>query len=127
MFISQPIAKHPGIVFTRDPIAPDSDYATSKALGEAVARQYFERYGLESICLRIGGVSKNDDPPLDEEAMKIWLSHRDLIQLVKKSILSSVKFGIYYAISNNRGKFYDIASAEKEIGYKPQDDSSLRR
>ncbi len=119
--------KHPGIVFTRDPIAPDSDYATSKALGEALARQYFERYGLASICLRIGAVPENDDPPVNEELMKIWLSHRDLIQLVKKSILSSVKFGTYYAISTNRGKFYDIASAEKEIGYKPQDDSSLRR
>ena len=119
--------KDPSIISVQDPIRPDTDYGTSKAFGEAVARQYFERYGLESICLRIGAVSENDDPPRNDEYKKIWLSHRDLIQLVKKSILSSVKFGIYYAISNNRGKFYDIASAEKEIGYKPQDDSSLRR
>ncbi len=55
--------------------------------------------------------------------MKIWLSHRDLVQLVRKSIISNVKFGIYYAISNNRGRFYDIASTEKAIGYKPQDDA----
>jgi len=119
--------KDPSIISVQDPIRPDTDYGTSKAFGEAVARQYFERYGLESICLRIGAVSENDDPPLSEELMKIWLSHRDLIQLVKKSILSNVEFGIYYAISNNRGKFYDIASAEKEIGYKPQDDAFLRR
>jgi len=117
--------QHPGIIFTRDPIAPDTDYATSKALGEALARQYFERYGLASICLRIGAVSENDNPPLKEELMKIWLSHRDLIQLTQKSILSNVKFGIYYGVSNNRGRFYDIASAEKEIGYKSQDDAFL--
>ncbi len=119
--------KHPGIISTQDPIRPDSDYATSKALGEALARQYFERYDLESICLRIGAVSENDDLPLMEELMKIWLSNRDLIQLFKKSILSNVKFGIYYGISNNSVRSYDISTAEKEIGYKPQDDSSLRR
>jgi nucleoside-diphosphate-sugar epimerase len=117
--------KHPGIISTRDPIRPDSDYATSKALGEALARQYFERYGLKSICLRIGAVSENDNPPLKEELMKIWLSHRDLIQLIKKSILSNVNFGIYYGVSNNRGRFYDISDAEEAIGYKPQDDAFL--
>jgi nucleoside-diphosphate-sugar epimerase len=31
--------QHPGIIFVRDPIRPDSDYATSKALGEALGRQ----------------------------------------------------------------------------------------
>ncbi len=115
--------QHPGIISTQDPIRPDSDYATSKALGEALARQYLQRYGLESICLRIGAVSENDDPPRNDEHKKIWLSHRDLIQLVNKSILSNVKFGIYYGVSNNKGRFYDISSAENEIGYKPQHDA----
>ncbi len=115
--------QHPGIISTRDPIRPDSDYATSKALGEDLARQYFERYGLASICLRIGAVSENDGPSLNEELMKIWLSHRDLIQLTKKNILSNVKFGIYYGVSNNMGRFYAISSAENEMGYQPQDDA----
>jgi nucleoside-diphosphate-sugar epimerase len=119
--------QHPGIIFTRDPIAPDSDYGVSKAFGEALARQHYERHGLESICLRIGAVSENDDPPVNEELMKIWLSHRDLIQLVKKSILSNVKFGIYFGISNNRARYYDISTAKKEIGYKPQDDAFRNR
>ena len=59
--------------------------------------------------------------------MKTWLSHRDLIQLVKRSILSEVKFGIYYGVSNNKGKFWDISNAQEEIGYEPQDDASLMR
>ena len=41
------------MVTTLDPIRPDSDYGTSKAFGEAVARQYHELYGIESICLNI--------------------------------------------------------------------------
>jgi len=56
--------------------------------------------------------------------MKIWLSYRDLFQLVKKSILSDVKFGIYYGVSNNKNMFWDISNATDEIGYKPQYDTS---
>jgi hypothetical protein len=57
--------------------------------------------------------------------MKIWLSHRDLAQLVKKSILSDIGFAVYYGVSDNKGMFWDISNAEEEIGYKPQDDASL--
>ena len=109
----------------RDPIRPDSDYGSSKAFGESMARQYYECFGIASICLRIGSVLENDNPTEDERLMRTWLSQRDLIQLVRKSILSDVKFGIYYGVSNNRGRFWDISSAEEEIGYKPQDDASL--
>jgi glycogen synthase len=58
--------------------------------------------------------------------MKTWLSHRDLVQLVEKSLLSNIDFGVYYGVSNNKGRFWDISNAEDEIGYKPQDDASLR-
>ncbi|MBW1694878.1 MAG: NAD(P)-dependent oxidoreductase, partial [Deltaproteobacteria bacterium] len=43
-------------ITTRDLVRPDSDYGTSKIFGEAVARQYYELYGIHSICLRIGNV-----------------------------------------------------------------------
>lgn len=119
--------QHLSTISAQDPIRPDTDYGTSKAFGEAVARQYFECYGIASICLRIGAVSKDDGPSHNEELATIWLSHRDLIQLVKRSILSNVGFGIYYGVSNNTGRFYDISNVEKAIGYKPQDDAFLRK
>src|SRR5262249_161782 len=50
------LSANPRMVTTVDPIRPDSDYGTSKAFGEAVARQYHELYGIESVCLRIGTV-----------------------------------------------------------------------
>lgn len=126
---------YPKVISIKDPIRPTSNYALSKAFGEAIARQYFELYGIETICLRIGRVSAIDHPTYVEGPMKpwlnpqrlarIWLSHKDLTQLVKKSILSDVKFGIYYGISNNKGKFWDISNATEELGYEPQDDASL--
>ena len=58
--------------------------------------------------------------------MQTWLSHRDLAQLVKKSISARINFGIYYGVSNNDGRFWDIANAEKELGYIPQDNAALQ-
>lgn len=105
-------------------VRPDGDYATSKLFGEALARQYWEDYQLRSICLRIGSVPPNNDPTHDERLMRIWLSHRDLAQLVKKSLESAVDFGIYYATSNNDGNIFDLSATEKDLGYQPEDNSA---
>ena len=56
------LSTNPRMITTVDPIRPDSDYGTSKTFGEAVARQYHELYGMESVCLRIGTVLADDDP-----------------------------------------------------------------
>jgi nucleoside-diphosphate-sugar epimerase len=109
-----------------DPIRPDSDYGVSKAFGEAVARYYCARWGIEAVCLRIGVVLPKDDPTKDLHTRKIWLSHRDLVQLVQKSLTSNVVFGIYYGVSNNKGAFWDISNARAELGFAPVDDGSTR-
>ncbi len=116
----------PPKISIRDPIRPDSDYGVSKAFGEAVARYYAARWGIEAICLRIGAVLSNDDPTRDARLRKVWLSHRDLIQLVEKSLTANVTFGIYYGVSNNQGAFWDITNARAELGYEPVDDASTR-
>ncbi len=118
--------KNPKLITINDSVRPDSYYGTSKVFAEALARQFFELYGIKSICLRIGTVTEGDDPTKDKTKrwMRTWLSHKDLIQLVKKSLASNVDFGIYYGVSDNAGRFWDISNAEKELGYKPQDDAS---
>jgi nucleoside-diphosphate-sugar epimerase len=107
-----------------DPIRPDSEYGLSKAFGEAVARYYCARFDVESVCLRIGSVRRDDDPTTNPRFMKTWLSHRDLVQLVLKSLAANVTFGIYYGISDNRGAFWDITNARAELDYHPLDDAS---
>lgn len=109
------------------PVRPDSDYGVSKAFGEAEARYYFERWGVESICLRIGTVLPDDDPGAAPRFAMTWLSHRDLVQLIGKSMLARVRFGIYYGVSNNRGAFWDISNARADLGYEPVDDASQSR
>lgn len=116
----------PPKISPHDPIRPDSDYGVSKAFGEAVARYYCARWGIDSICLRLGAVLASDDPTADDHLRKVWLSHRDLIQLLEKSLAANVVFGIYYGVSNNRGAFWDLSNARMELGYEPVDDASTR-
>ncbi len=116
----------PEKIRTTDPIRPDSDYGVSKAFGEALARYYCGRWGIESVCLRIGSVLRDDDPTRSPRFRKTWLSHRDLVQLVRRSLAANVVFGIYYGVSNNGGAFWDISNARSELGYDPVDDASTR-
>ena len=109
-----------------DPPRPDSEYGLSKVFGEAAARYYSDRWDIKSICLRIGSVLKDDNPTRDPQNRKIWLSHRDLIQLVEKSLTTNVKFGIYFGISNNKDAFWDIDNARADLGFEPVDDGSTR-
>jgi NAD+ dependent glucose-6-phosphate dehydrogenase len=67
---------------------------------------------------------KDDDPTQDARNLRIWLSHRDLVHLVEKSLLTNVPYGIYYGISNNKGAFYDLTNARDELGFVPLDDAS---
>ena len=112
------------LITINDPIRPDGFYGISKVTGEAIARMYYDLFGLESICLRIGSVLKDDNPHSNPRYESTWLSHRDLVQLVKKSLLADVKFGIYYGVSKNKRRFWDISNAVSEINYQPEDDAS---
>ncbi|MGK2945191.1 MAG: NAD-dependent epimerase/dehydratase family protein [Desulfuromonadales bacterium] len=112
------------LITVRDSVRPDSDYGASKVFGEALAREYYDRFGLESVCLRLGMVSSDDDPTGNERNRKVWLSHKDLIQLVTKSLIADIGFGIYYGVSNNKDVPWDISNAKEELGYHPEDDAS---
>jgi nucleoside-diphosphate-sugar epimerase len=107
-----------------DPVRPDSEYGVSKVFGEVIGRYYSDRWGIQVICLRIGAVLKQDDPATYPQNRRIWLSHRDLQQLVKKSLTANVRFGVYYGVSNNQGAFWDISNARTELGYEPVDDGA---
>lgn len=102
------------------PIRPDSYYGVSKAFGEALARYYVDDFGLAIICLRIGWVLER---PHNEAALRMWLSPRDLAQLVGLSIETPVRFGLYYGVSANTRLKWNIANVRRDLGYAPVDDS----
>ena len=99
---------------------PDSRYGVSKVFGEALGSLYADKYGMEMFMIRIGNVNPR---PIDKRRLAIWLSPRDLAQLVCIGIdRPGIKFEIVYGVSANRRSWYDNANAER-LGYRPEDDS----
>lgn len=109
-------------------IRPDSPYGTGKAFSEAAARYYAERYDMSCICLRIGTV-RGDDRPKNDRHYATLLTHRDLARLVDCALRAppALAFGVYYGVSANKWRFWDIANAAEELGYTPQDDAERFR
>lgn len=109
------------------PVRPDSHYGVSKVYGEATGRYYAEHFGLEVACLRIGTVNPGDRPP-NVRGYATWCSHRDLAHLVDRCLQSaSLDFDVFYGVSNNKWRFWDIDHAGKVIGYEPQDNAEVFR
>ena len=99
---------------------PDSRYGVSKAFGEAMGSLYADKYGLEIFNIRIGNVNER---PIDKRRLAIWISPRDLAQLVAIGIEHpSIRFEIVYGVSGNKRSWYDNSNAAR-LGYRPQDDS----
>ena len=53
----------------------------------------------------------------------MWLSPRDLCDLISSSLRAEVPYGIYYGTSNNAQGLWDLGPAMKDLGYTPVDDS----
>lgn len=114
---------------TKDvPIRPDGPYGVGKAFGEAAARYAAETYGLSVICLRIGTVNRADRPTGPRHYATL-LTHRDLVHLVGCCLAApdSLRFGVFYGVSANAWRLWDIEDARAEIGYAPRDDAESFR
>jgi len=112
------------VIAPSDPMRPDGHYGLSKAFGENVARFYFDRYGIESVCLRIGS---SFPEPKDRRMLATWLSYDDLERLVVASLTAPVVgCSIVYGVSANTTTWWDNTSAS-HLGFRPQDSSERFR
>jgi nucleoside-diphosphate-sugar epimerase len=110
------------------PIRPDGPYGVGKALGEAAARYYSEVHALSVICLRIGTVNRENRSRSTREFATL-LTHRDLVELVDRCLVAplSLHFAIFYGVSANTWRIWDIEDARRTIGYEPSDDAESCR
>ncbi|MCH7906037.1 MAG: NAD(P)-dependent oxidoreductase [Chloroflexi bacterium] len=116
------VPQTPPIITPQDPPRPNGVYGAAKLWGEALGRYYSDAHGMSVICIRIGRVVK-EDRPYDARHAAVYCSQRDVVQMVEKCVSAddSVRFDLFYAVSNNRGRFRDIQHARDIIGYVPQD------
>ncbi len=103
---------------------PDGYYGVSKLFGENMAQLYWDRYGVETVSLRIGTATPE---PEDRRALSTWLSPDDLERLVRAALLApSLGCLTVYGVSANSASWWSTEGWDK-IGYAPQDNAEAWR
>ncbi len=106
------------------PQRPDSLYGVSKTFVENLSRYYFDKFGIESVCLRIGSCFPK---PVDRRMLATWLSYDDFSRMCIQSIMTpSVGHMIVYGNSKNSANFWDNTQAAY-LGYHPKDSADAYR
>lgn len=116
-----PLEAHIG---TDAPVRPDSLYGVSKCFVEALSRLYWDKFGLETACLRI---FSSFPEPADRRMLWSYLSFEDCVRLVRAALTAPhVGHTISFGLSDNALKPVDNALSA-HLGYTPQDSSEPYR
>lgn len=103
------------------PHRPDTFYGLAKCFAEDLASLYWDKRGLEAVCLRILSCAEVSNP----RAVGSWLSYGDLIHLVERAIDTPITgFSVVYGVSNNDRAPVDNAKAQ-HLGYRPKDNAEV--
>ena len=101
------------------PHRPDTFYGLAKCFAEDLASLYWDKRGIESVCMRILSCAT----VTNSRAVGSWLSYDDLIHLVERSISTPITgFSIVYGVSNNDRAPVDNSKA-RHLGYHPKDNA----
>lgn len=99
------------------PPRPDGYYGVTKALGEAMATLYADKFGLRTLTIRIGKVALK---PADRRGLSIWVHPEDLAELVRiGAVHPDLHADIVYGVSASSRSYFDNSRAF-ELGYEPR-------
>jgi uronate dehydrogenase len=103
---------------------PDGYYGLSKSFGEDTAQMYFDRYGIETVSIRIGSVFPEAK---DRRMMASWMSYDDFHDLLRRSLFTpDVGHTIVFGMSANAHTWWDNRCAA-HLGFVPRDSSEQFR
>ncbi len=98
---------------------PDTFYGLAKCFAEDLASMYWDKRGLEAVCMRIASCAQ----VTNARALGTWLSYGDLIQLVTRAIdTPTTGFSVVYGVSDNDRNPMDNTKAAY-LGYRPRDNA----
>lgn len=111
------------------PVRPNGPYGIGKAASEAAGRYFSDRHGMSFISLRLGTMWFEGRPPRTVRQFATILTPRDVQHLYRCAVAApeDLRFAIFYGVSNNEWRFWDIEDAKKRIGYAPQDNMEVFR
>jgi uronate dehydrogenase len=100
------------------PARPDTLYGASKVFGEAAARLFWDKHGLEAVCVRIGSALPRPTLP---RHLSTWVSYDDLNALIWCSLTAArVGYTVVYGMSDNARAWWSNAGTQ-HLGYQPND------
>ncbi|XUY27878.1 NAD-dependent epimerase/dehydratase family protein [Agrobacterium sp. rho-8.1] len=109
---------------SHSPVRPDTLYGVSKCFGENLASYYFDKFGQETLSVRIGSCTPK---PLNTRMLATWLSIGDLVSLCAHGFdAPRLGHAIVYGASDNRESWWDNSNTSF-LGWKPRDSSSKWR
>jgi nucleoside-diphosphate-sugar epimerase len=114
--------KEPWRMLTHDdPTRPKSIYGACKVFSEAIGHWYSDRYDLSVLCIRLGAVLAGNRPTLRRQVPG-WLDQQDCVDLIDRCLSApdSLKWDIFYAISDNKYRWRDISHAKDVLGWEPR-------
>jgi uronate dehydrogenase len=109
---------------TNAPHRPDGLYGLSKCFVEDLGRLYWDKFGIESVALRI---FSSFPEPTDRRHLWSWLSFEDCNRLTAAALTAPrVGFTVSFGISDNTVTPVDNRLAG-HLGYHPQDNTERFR
>ena len=105
------------------PVRPDSLYGVSKVFGEAMARMYYDKFGIETAIVRIGSCFPE---PVDHRMLSTWMSYDDFMMLIATFNAPRLGCPIIYGASANAASWWDNSKTDY-IGWNPKDSSEVFR
>ncbi len=102
------------------PTRPDGYYGLSKVFGEQLSRYYWDRFGIETVCIRIGSVM---EVPKTHRILRTYMHPDDLVELLRCSLVTPrVGHTIVYGMSDNDANWWDNRKAG-HLGFRPKHSS----
>jgi uronate dehydrogenase len=109
---------------SNSPVRPDSLYGVSKCFGENLASFYHDKFGQETLSIRIGSCFSQ---PENTRMLATWLSYGDLASLCRCAF-EAPRLGnaVVYGASDNNESWWDNHNTAF-LGWKPKDSSAKWR
>ena len=109
------------VMMHTDPPHPERMYGVAKIAGEAMARLFSEDHG-SAIAARIGRVHA-ENRPMDQREVAVHFGHSDIRQFFEKCVDApdSLKWDVFYGVSDNYTRFRDLSHSKEVLGYEPTD------
>ncbi|RJG14454.1 NAD-dependent epimerase/dehydratase family protein [Massilia cavernae] len=113
--------KQTEVIDADDPVRPDTMYGVSKCFGENLSRYYFDRFGIETVCIRIGS---SFPEPQSARMLVTYFSYDDLVESLRCSLMTAkVGHTILFGMSDNPAKWWDNRKAG-HLGFVAKDSST---